>query len=111
MGRKDDAIEEYTTAVKESSDYLAPRFNAARLLSQKGDINAALTLYHEALLIDPAHTATLKNIAVLYLYRGEPEKARRYLENAIENSPDDTVAKMLLKKITAATNKITDKTY
>lgn len=56
------------------------------------DKDEALSLYHEALRLDPARPTTLYNIGLIHKYRGEWVESREFNQRAVELAPDDEAA-------------------
>jgi len=74
----------------------AAHFSAAQFLVAKGDPDAAIDHYREALAFAPDNTGLLLNLAVLYLRESQFGKALDPLERARRAAPDSAdVAKLM----------------
>jgi tetratricopeptide (TPR) repeat protein len=74
----------------------AAHYSAAQFLVAKGDTDAAIDHYREALAFAPDNTGLLLNLAVLYLRESQFGKAIDPLEHARRAAPDSAdVAKLM----------------
>lgn len=55
---------------------------------KNGDIEGAIRAYQEALQLNPDYAPPNWNLALIYLQRGEPDKAKVHLERAAAGGPD-----------------------
>ena len=67
-------------------------FNLAVQNHQEGKIDIAQELYSQVLKINPNHSSTLNNFALIFQGSGENQKAKDCLEKAIEINPDYATA-------------------
>ena len=79
-----------------SQSVAAAHHAAAQFLLGKGDTDAAIDHYREALVFAPDNTGLLLNLAVLYLRESQFTKALDPLERARRAAPDSAdVAKLM----------------
>ncbi len=63
-------------------------FDRARQLEQQGELAAAITAYHQALLEAPDEALILASLGLAYLRNEDIVPARRYLLKAVNRQPD-----------------------
>jgi tetratricopeptide (TPR) repeat protein len=88
-----DARSGSSTAIAKLS---AGHYAAAQFLAGKGDTDAAINQYHQALVFAPDNIGLLLNVAVLYLRESQFKSALDPLEHARQVAPDSAdVAKLM----------------
>jgi tetratricopeptide (TPR) repeat protein len=70
-----------------------------RLYRSAGDVEKAFDEWDIALRLDPDHSASRREIALLCAERGDWKAARRHLERALETGPHDAELDRLLSKV------------
>ncbi|WP_081425065.1 tetratricopeptide repeat protein [Syntrophotalea carbinolica] len=75
-----------------------------RAQMQYGELDNAERSFQKALDIDPQSVAALKNMAKLYVFRGEREQACGLLARAVDSTPEDPVLANLHKSLLTAAN-------
>jgi tetratricopeptide (TPR) repeat protein len=86
QSQPDHALEEPPRAV-----YLASLIDAALEAHRAGRLDAAESLYHEALVLDPAHTGALHYCGVLQYQRGNHDAAAGLMSRALKLDRHDAV--------------------
>lgn len=69
-------------ALEVKSDYLEARFNLVEIYRRRGDLRRAARELARVLEFQPGDLPTIKALAQLHIEMGEPEKARRLLEES-----------------------------
>lgn len=95
----------YDEAEKVFDEILDADKNNATILSQLAFVKSkqkkfleAILLYENILLMYPMDQTTKKNLALVYWYNGDTEKARSIQKELIDENPLDTSLKDLLKE-------------
>lgn len=88
----DEAIENYTIAMKMAPDGVEHVVNLAIAYRQSGDNGKAMELYLQALEIDPDYAELNSSLGSLYILEDDPETAIYYFNRAIELDPSIAVA-------------------
>lgn len=88
-GRKQDAIKEYTEAIKMDPDYAAAYNNRGNLYRNLGDFEKALEDYNKAIELNLNYAIAYYNRGILYEDLEDPEKAMEDYCKAIELNADD----------------------
>lgn len=84
-----EALAEFRSlSASDPSDILSRRYIGACLSALRRD-DEAFNILNEILLTSPKDLPTMKILAKMHLRRGEPEKARQYLEKLVENDAMD----------------------
>lgn len=92
MDMHDEAIENYTYAMKIAPDGVEHVVNLAIAYRQSGDNGKAMELYLQAMEIDPDYAELNSSLGSLYILEDEPETAIYYFNRAIELDPGLAVA-------------------
>jgi tetratricopeptide (TPR) repeat protein len=98
-GDLDKAIEVLRRGLEDNPNYITARIILAACFTDKGEYNEALGEYEHILKLDPFHTAAAKKLGLLLVYMGRPEEAKVFIENYLEEVPDDTDMSSLLLKL------------
>lgn len=89
LGRLDEAAAHYEAANRIDPNYVQPRVGLGEVMSQRGDVAAAIRLYQEALALDPRLHKTHNNLALLLApLPGREGEALAHYEAALRLSPD-----------------------
>ena len=116
-GEYAEALENYEEALKledDETDRSYILYNMGIIHGSNGDQDKALTLYHEAITLNPKLPSALNNIAVIYHYQGERnkeageeeaaeaffDKAAEYWKQAIRLAPNNYIEAQNWLKIT-----------
>src|ERR1700759_3870615 len=75
IGDIDQAITDYTSAIRLNPQYVSALSNRGNAYGSKGDLDGAFADYSAALLIDPALRAAIANRAEPYLAKGDVDRA------------------------------------
>lgn len=86
-GRKQDAIEEYTEAIKMDPDYAAAYNNRGNLYRNLKEHGKAFEDYSKAIELDPNYAIVYNNLGILYKDLGDRENALENYNKAIELNP------------------------
>jgi len=84
LGREDEALAEYETAIRFSPPYYEAHLNRGMLLTQMGDAAGAAADFQRALTIKPSEWRALRELGNLSLAEGDSEQALRFYESALE---------------------------
>ena len=98
IGRLDEALVQYKRATEvddvhagsefdPSSHTWLPRFGIGTIYELQGQIERARDCYEEALSQAPQHTALNGRLAVVAAKLGQPSRALKYVERALESGP------------------------
>ena len=91
MGELDKAEEYYRKAVSSDGVHAAPYLGLATVAIQRGDIDAALTLYRKASTIE-ACDKSLTGIGLVLMEKGEHEEAFEAFLKALGKNPQNMIA-------------------
>ncbi len=92
LGRLEEAralAEEIVAAVPHNPD---ARYLRGTIRMAQDDLAGAEGDFRRALEISPQHTASMNDLAILLIERGEITEARKLLEKALETNPGDELA-------------------
>jgi Flp pilus assembly protein TadD len=106
VGRGEEALESYRTAVRLKPDYAEVYRNLALLHSQRQEYAEALEAGRKALEIEPRHADALNNLGVAALKLGRLEEAESALRRALELEPGSTHAHYNLGLIEAEQGRV-----
>lgn len=87
LGRSDEAIEHYSSALHIHPDHTASRLNRCILLLDAGAVEAAIEDATSILAKQPEHAVALNNRGVAYTARGETASAIDDFSAAIKSAP------------------------
>ena len=85
--RLERALDEIATAVRYNADRPEAHSELAAIATARGDTEAAIAAYREALKLDPSFVPASVNLADVYRNRGQEEEAERVLRDAIKADP------------------------
>ena len=85
----DDAAEAFEKALATEGSYKFTLANLANVERLRGNTEAAIKYYEEALDADPGYANGHNELAWVYLSSGDDEKARDYHEKALARAEDD----------------------
>ena len=88
-GRRDEAFDEFNTAVKLDPGFIGARNNLGRLLAERGQTSAAIAQFESVLKTDPSHVQAHYNLGALYSDAGDFAKAVDHFARARQVEPDD----------------------
>ncbi len=77
------AEKEYLKAARKRKDWAVPRFNLGNVYFKKGDHESAIKMYREALVMDPACTDCMNNLAWVLCRQGEYDQAGTHIRRAL----------------------------
>jgi arylsulfatase A-like enzyme len=86
-GKDDDLRSLYARLVEKYPDSYALRNWYGPLLARAGRYQEAISILEPAARLYPQSGTTLMNLGVVYLSMGQPEKAKKFLEGALEWEP------------------------
>lgn len=89
LGRVDEALEDYASAIRLCAPFYEAHYNRADLLRELGDDDGALRDLDYALEIEPVHVDSLVARADLLLTRGEAERALADIDRGLAAHPGD----------------------
>ncbi len=101
MGKRDDALKSFQSAYKYNSKYSDALVNMGTWYFSKGDYEQATKHYEKALdnLEYKRRYLPLTSMGHIELVRGNNDKAREYLFQALNDAPDYCLAHMLLGNV------------
>lgn len=82
-----DEAESILRDVLEEQPGAAARTNLGTVLEARGETDAAMALYREALTEEPAYEAARANLAEIYAQREEVDEAERWIREGLEIDP------------------------
>ena len=89
LGRADEALAEFSTAVKLDPSFIGARNNIGRLLAGRGKKAEAIAEFENILKIQPSHLQAHYNLGALYAGEGNFGKAAEQFSQALRLAPDD----------------------
>jgi tetratricopeptide (TPR) repeat protein len=96
LGRSEEALKAYESAILSDPGLSAAHFNRGTLLEQMGDLKGARAAYERAADIDRRYVDALASLAWLDAQAGDATSARERAERALELSPNNILARMAL---------------
>ncbi len=87
--RFDEAIKEYTMALKLNPNYAEAHNNLGVAYREKGEINKAIGHYEIAIKLNPDYDSVYNNLGVLYFEIEEIDKAIEHYQTALKLKPED----------------------
>jgi DNA-directed RNA polymerase subunit alpha len=99
QGLYEEAIENFTKALKLSGDHQKALFHMAFRCDLSGDEKAAIDYYRQIASKAPVHVNALLNLAVLYEDNGQYEKAANCVDMVLETHPNHQRAILFKKDI------------
>jgi DNA-directed RNA polymerase subunit alpha len=99
QGLYEEAIENFTKALKLSPDHQKALFHMAFRCDLSGDEKAAIDYYRQIASKAPVHVNALLNLAVLYEDNGQYEKAANCVDMVLETHPNHQRAILFKKDI------------
>ncbi|ETA74801.1 tetratricopeptide repeat protein [Ligilactobacillus equi] len=89
LGQEEEAIKNYTKLKEEKADYATTYPALAELQAKHGDYADALITVQEGLAVDE-YNGLLYQLAARYATAlGQPQKAEKYIQEALEQDPDN----------------------
>lgn len=88
MGRIDEALDAYSTAIRLNPTQPDGYYNIGNIYAEKGDYREAKKLYLKAIELDPRSARAYNNLGNIYFESGEYETAIECYNNAIRLEPD-----------------------
>ncbi len=82
--------------------------NLAARYYQEGNIEKAISVYHQALEVAPFHPNSLRDLGVIYFNQKEYQKAKEYLIKSLKVNPRHPDANFYLAKVYDAEGKLAD---
>ena len=98
----DEAGEEYATLLSRRPKDAPAHVGSGRVALLKGDIQAAIRHFEEALAIDPNSSRALCELALIDMRFGRNTQARDRLERALRIDPDDFEARYTYARVLRA---------
>ncbi len=86
-GRHDEAVAEFTEAVRLDPNSFQTQYNFARALESSDQLNEAIEHYRDALRLQPEHAASHNNLGRLLAASGDSQAAATHYEMAIDLDP------------------------
>jgi len=86
-GRRDEAIDALSEAVRLDPESFRAHYNLARAQEAAFESDDAIAHYEQALRIEPAHAPSHNNLGRLLAAQGYPEKAIEHYEQALDADP------------------------
>tara|TARA_B100001250_G_C19722968_1_gene754684 strand:- start:130 stop:1224 length:1095 start_codon:yes stop_codon:yes gene_type:complete len=91
LGDNTSAMEAAKMAQQLDPENFQNNFLLAQILYISGNKKDALAYYQKSVEIDPSNPDAVKNLAVSYFENGQKEKSLEAFENALIQTPDDSV--------------------
>jgi len=88
-GQTDDAISEFSAAVRDNPHDAQAYHNLALMLEKRGDLNAAISEFQGALAVDPNSEPTHLLLANAYAHRGDLAPAATEYQTALRLDQND----------------------
>jgi protein O-mannosyl-transferase len=88
LGRVDEAIADFRTAIQISPDYFLPYNNLGAALVRTGRVNEGLEMYHKALRLMPNDPETRNNLGVALARLGRSDEAIDHYRVALKFRPE-----------------------
>jgi hypothetical protein len=101
MGKMDEAIESYLTAVKTGPDMAEAYSNMAGVYNNKKEYDMAIAACEKAINIKPGLGDAYNNLAIAWLNKGDREKAEQLMEKASALEPGNEMIRKNLSAIKA----------
>jgi tetratricopeptide (TPR) repeat protein len=97
-GRNDQAIADYTAALRSDPNNASTYYNRGNAYSHKGDYDRAIADYNQAIRFDPNNADAYYNRGHAYSHKGDNDRAIADYNQAIRLDPNFGVAKDGLEK-------------
>ncbi len=94
-----NAAQEFATAIKLKSNYVAPRYNLGIALMNLGKFEEAKTTLQAAIKLEPRHYQAYYILGAISYKESNLEEARQYWEKCLEINPNYQDAKKALKSL------------
>ena len=108
QGAADEAAEAYTKAHEADPTHTAATFRLAYHCDLHGDEEQAIELYRQCVEHTPVRANALLNLAVLYEDTRRLSEAERCLEDVLEEHPNHSRARQLLKSVRSSYTMVYD---
>ncbi|VEH37077.1 protein with TPR motifs (protein-protein interaction motif) [Legionella sainthelensi] len=109
--RFENALMHYDVLLQKDPDNLEYLYNSGVAQMALGHLNEAILHFEHITRLESTHTSTLNNLAAIYIKMEQKEKAREYLERALEINPKDTISAHMLHAINGDTQAQTTPEY
>jgi tetratricopeptide (TPR) repeat protein len=96
LGRTDEALKAYESAIRINPDLAAAHFNRGAVLEEMSDIKGARAAYERATALDRNYVEPLAGLAWLDVQAGDAESARTRGEQALRLAPSNLLGGMAL---------------
>ncbi len=97
--KTEEAIAQFTFILSENPNYVQAYSNLGYLKLVQGFPAQALKIYTNAQKLDPDNEPLLLNLAGYYMYMGDRESAKKYLNRIISKNPQNLKAKAVLRQM------------
>ena len=94
LGRSDEALKTYDTALRLDPGLAAAHFNRGAALEEYNDIKGARSAYEQAAALDRTYVEPLASLAFLDAQAGDAASARTRAEHVLARSPANVLARM-----------------
>jgi hypothetical protein len=102
VGRLDEAVAQYTDALRISPDYVSARANLALVLNLQRKFGEAIPQYERVLRADPNNASARNNLGVALANQGRLAEATNQFTEALRINPDFSAARTNLDGLRSA---------
>src|SRR6185436_6246199 len=99
VGRRDEAIQQYFSALRIDPLFLPAYSNLGLLYMNKKDFPNAIANFETVLRADPNHTTANLNLAKIYIQMGNRALARDHVSRVLSVSPANPEAAALWREL------------